>query len=203
MGNVRENFNQMAHDVRNATPTVEKNQETVEETFRGNTRLYLQMLYGFEPGSAFRPPSPPFEKPLYTRSRWEGITSPFAVLFVAMLSFGYGASMTSHTSDTNAVAGSTNSPDMETTSKTNTANVPNASQDHGNQVAKYVVDPDGAKHFTLTAMQVMWEVIGITAAPMTLSRKLMASMNPSWWIHDQEFRNISRRPGPTLRTLSS
>jgi len=39
------------------------------------------------------------------------------------------------------------------------ANVPNATQSYGNQLAKYVADPDGAKHFTFTAKQVMWEPV--------------------------------------------
>ncbi len=37
------------------------------------------------------------------------------------------------------------------------ANVPDATQQYGNQPAKFVMDPDGAKHFTLTAEQVMWQ----------------------------------------------
>jgi FtsP/CotA-like multicopper oxidase with cupredoxin domain len=39
-----------------------------------------------------------------------------------------------------------------------TSNVPNATAQYGNQPAKYVTDADGAKHFTMTAKQVMWEV---------------------------------------------
>lgn len=38
-------------------------------------------------------------------------------------------------------------------------NVPNATQWSGGQPAKYTLDADGAKHFTLTAQQVMWEVV--------------------------------------------
>jgi FtsP/CotA-like multicopper oxidase with cupredoxin domain len=41
---------------------------------------------------------------------------------------------------------------------TSTSNVPNATAQYGNQPAKYVLDSDGAKHFTMTAKQVMWEV---------------------------------------------
>lgn len=37
------------------------------------------------------------------------------------------------------------------------ANVPAATQSFGNQVAPFVWDQDGAKHFTFTAQQVMWE----------------------------------------------
>ncbi len=37
--------------------------------------------------------------------------------------------------------------------------VPNATQWSGGQPAKYTLDADGAKHFTLTAQQVMWEVV--------------------------------------------
>jgi FtsP/CotA-like multicopper oxidase with cupredoxin domain len=46
-----------------------------------------------------------------------------------------------------------------TSSSTAPANVPNATQEYGGQLATYVVDPDGAKHFSFTAEQVMWEVI--------------------------------------------
>ncbi len=137
-------------------------------TLSEGTRSYLQKLNGYndyEPEPNIRLSS---EKPVYTRSWWKGITSPVAVLFVAvvvlvaMLSFGYGASITSHpscgTTATSSSTGSTDTMGATTSSNTNTANVPNATQEYGNQLAKYVVDPDGAKHFTFTAMQVMWEV---------------------------------------------
>lgn len=39
------------------------------------------------------------------------------------------------------------------------AHVPDATQQYGNQPAKYVIDADGAKHFTLTAEQVMWQPV--------------------------------------------
>jgi FtsP/CotA-like multicopper oxidase with cupredoxin domain len=37
--------------------------------------------------------------------------------------------------------------------------VPAATQSYGNQVAQFVWDSDGAKHFTFTAKQVMWEPV--------------------------------------------
>jgi manganese oxidase len=41
---------------------------------------------------------------------------------------------------------------------TSTSNTSNSTAQYGNQPAKYVTDSDGAKHFTMTAKQVMWEV---------------------------------------------
>lgn len=38
-------------------------------------------------------------------------------------------------------------------------NVPDATQSFGNQPAKFVLDADGAKHFTFTAEQVMWQPV--------------------------------------------
>jgi FtsP/CotA-like multicopper oxidase with cupredoxin domain len=39
------------------------------------------------------------------------------------------------------------------------ANVPDATQQYGNQPARFVIDADGAKHFTLTAEQVLWQPV--------------------------------------------
>lgn len=102
---------------------------------------------------------------------WRGIGSPIGILFlsailmVALLSFSVGASYTStptsgttSASSSSSSSGSSSMP-MGNTAATPAANVPNATQSYGGQPAKYVVDPDGAKHFTLTAMEVMWEPV--------------------------------------------
>jgi len=86
------------------------------------------------------------------------------VLMVALLSFGVGATLTStSTNGTAATAGSSSTSDSSmntgSTSAPAPANVPNATQSYGNQLLPYTVDPDGAKHFTMTAEQVMWEVV--------------------------------------------
>jgi FtsP/CotA-like multicopper oxidase with cupredoxin domain len=99
-----------------------------------------------------------------------GITSPLAVVFIAvvlmvgLLAYGLGASMTSSptSGSSPATASSTNSSDSMNTSSTQTTpapNVPNATQNSGNQLLAYSIDPDGTKHFTMTAKQVMWEVV--------------------------------------------
>src|SRR6266849_1165977 len=154
----------MTIDKKDTSTAFEKTPDTVKETLSESTRLYLQQLNSYEPAGAKYSPS---ETPLLKRSWWRGITSPLAVLFiaivvmVALVFYGFGASATSQPSNTNTASSNTSSTNMGTTSSTNTntANVPNATQDYGNQPARYVIDPDGAKHFTLTAMQVMWEPV--------------------------------------------
>lgn len=98
---------------------------------------------------------------------WNGFVSPVVALFIAvvlmasLVSFGIGATLTSDANANGAASSSTSdSSSMGTTSTTPApANVPDATQDYGNQLAHYVIDPDGAKHFTFTAEQVMWEVV--------------------------------------------
>jgi len=143
----------------------DKDPATVEESLDQSTRSYLQRLNSYEPQTPKRPFDGP---PVTTVSWWRGITSPLAVLFiavvvmVALVFYGFGASgRASQSSSTNTASSNTNSSSMGTTSSTNPtpSNVPNATQDYGNQLATYTIDPDGAKHFTLTAMQVMWEPV--------------------------------------------
>jgi manganese oxidase len=97
-----------------------------------------------------------------------GILIISIILMVSLVSYGVGASMvktsSSDTTVSNSTTTSTSSSDMgmgSSSSSTTTANanVPNATQNYGNQLAKYVIDPDGAKHFTFTAKQVMWEAV--------------------------------------------
>ena len=110
------------------------------------------------------------KEPRARRGLWKSIVSPIGVLFmsvvlmVALLSFGVGATLTStSTNGTAATAGSSSTSDSSmnsgSTSAPAPANVPNATQSYGNQLLPYTVDPDGAKHFTMTAEQVMWEVV--------------------------------------------
>src|SRR2546428_4460909 len=98
---------------------------------------------------------------------WWSTSSPFVVPFIAFLIIaslllaGIGISL-SNPSNTSSANGSTASSgsmsDQSNTAATPAPNVPNATQNYGNQPAQYVVDSDGAKHFTFTAEQVMWEV---------------------------------------------
>jgi FtsP/CotA-like multicopper oxidase with cupredoxin domain len=104
---------------------------------------------------------------------WRGSTSPLVIsilsimVMIALISFSIGSSVTvssgskastssSSSSDTSSSSGTSMSNSATTPT---TANVPNATQSFGNQPAKYVIDKDGAKHFTLTAQQVMWEPV--------------------------------------------
>ena len=105
---------------------------------------------------------------------WRGVASPLGILFlsiivmVAILFFSIGSSMvggnnsSASTGDTTAAnntsASSSSSMSMNSTA-TATTNVPAATQSYGNQPAKYVLDADGARHFTLTAKQVMWSPV--------------------------------------------
>lgn len=108
------------------------------------------------------------------RATWKTrATSPVAgvvlaiLVIVGLLGYGVGAAIngsgasgTSTTPTSSSAAGTMAS--MGSTSgstSTSTTNIPNATQNVGGQEAEYTVDPDGAKHFTFTAQQVMWEVV--------------------------------------------
>ncbi|WP_052889594.1 multicopper oxidase family protein [Thermogemmatispora carboxidivorans] len=112
---------------------------------------------------------------------WRRIIAPLAVLvaallvMVAVLSFGLGSTLASGGGATSS-ASSDQSATMSGMSNMNTgsqdadatatvAALPRATQSQGNQLATYVRDPDGAKHFTLTAEQVLWEVVKGTWVP--------------------------------------
>ncbi len=58
-----------------------------------------------------------------------------------------------------ASASSSGMPGMGQTSAPTQPSVPAATQSFGNQMAQFVWDTDGAKHFTFTAKQVMWEPV--------------------------------------------
>ncbi|HEX6540434.1 MAG TPA: multicopper oxidase domain-containing protein [Ktedonobacterales bacterium] len=113
----------------------------------------------------------------HPKSVSRGLLSPRGILVMSLIilftlaSFGLGAALNNRgTSNTNpAGASSSNSSDSgqsgmagmgsSASSQQGTANVPDATQQYGNQPAKYVLDKDGAKHFTLTAQQVMWQPV--------------------------------------------
>lgn len=110
------------------------------------------------------------KEPPARRRWWNDIVSPVVVLsmtvilVVAMLSFDLGASFSRTPANgpaATASSSSTTNSSMNTGSAATPApaNVPNATQSYGNQLLPYTLDPDGAKHFTMTAEQVMWEVV--------------------------------------------
>ncbi len=80
-------------------------------------------------------------------------------LLVGMVAInGARASSAPARSASGTSSGSHTMSGMSTSTGSN-ANVPNATQDFGNQPAKYTLDRDGAKHFTFMAEQVMWEPV--------------------------------------------
>jgi FtsP/CotA-like multicopper oxidase with cupredoxin domain len=100
-----------------------------------------------------------------TPTTWAGrIASPLgaltiaALLFVRIAGYGLGAAARSGSSGTPAPsASSTSGMGMGGGAPTSTpANVPEATQQYGDQPATFTTDSDGAKHFTFTAEQVMW-----------------------------------------------
>ncbi len=106
------------------------------------------------------------EHPSATRSH---LLSPSGLLMIAVVavlilgSLGVGAALNNRTSSSPSASSSTTNNASDGMSgmgsQQTTANVPDATQQHGNQPAKYVMDKDGAKHFTLTAQQVMWQPV--------------------------------------------
>src|SRR5262249_3153212 len=96
------------------------------------------------------------------RTWGQRITSPggasaiVALLIVGLIGYGIGAApggspaapQPKDTSMTSPIAPATTSPAE-----------PNASQQYGHRLAKFFLDADGAKHFPLSAQQVMWESV--------------------------------------------
>ena len=146
----------MANEEKNATPTLDKKEEHAPAPAPAQEATN---------GTVFV--NRPHTQTVAQGHWWQGFVSPVGALFIAIIlmaslvSFGIGASLTSNANaNGNASSSSNSSSNTGTTSATPApANVPNATQDYGNQLAHYVVDPDGAKHFTFTAEQVMWEVV--------------------------------------------
>jgi FtsP/CotA-like multicopper oxidase with cupredoxin domain len=96
------------------------------------------------------------------RSWGRRIVSPLGALaIVSLLTValgGYALGAAGHGSSNYTSASSSSGMSMGSSSATST-NVPNATQDYGSQPARYVMDNDGAKHFTFTAKQVMWQPV--------------------------------------------
>lgn len=96
-----------------------------------------------------------------------GILVLSLILVVALGSFGLGAALNNRSAATSGSTATTGSGGdtsgmgmaMGSTNNQTAAHVPDATQPYGNQPAKYVMDKDSVKHFTLTAQQVMWQPI--------------------------------------------
>ncbi len=85
------------------------------------------------------------------------------VVLVAVLCYGVGFMMASSAQSANG-SGASSSSGSSSMSMGSSSNVvtaaPDATQKYGDQLATYTRDADGAKHFTFTAQQVMWDVTG-------------------------------------------
>jgi len=114
-----------------------------------------------------RPIAARYTTPPRSDAGWWGPASPFVIPLIAFLVMGsllgFGVGVTAMTkggyNSASSSSSSSSSMGMANSSNTDTSNVPVATQTTGGQPAKFVVDADGAKHFTLTAKQVMWEPI--------------------------------------------
>ncbi len=69
---------------------------------------------------------------------------------------GGSGSSASQSSSSSSMAGMNMGSSSSSTAK---GNVPDATQQYGNQPLAYTLDQDGAKHFTMTAQQVMWSPV--------------------------------------------
>lgn len=78
-----------------------------------------------------------------------------ALIIVASYSLGVVQASGNTTSTPSTMAMSSSNSNTNATN----AKVPLATQTHGNQPATFTTDSDGAKHFTMTAEQVMWEAV--------------------------------------------
>lgn len=151
----------------------------------------------------------PLRRPVTQQVRRHSPLSPaivfsvFAIIMVGLLGIGIGAtvsstppaastssssgtSATTNTSSNTSSSSSTSGASMSmgsTSGSTSTANVPAATLSYGGLPATYVTDPDGAKHFTFTAEQVMWQ-------PVKGSQRILA-----WTINGMV-------PGPAIHVVA-
>jgi FtsP/CotA-like multicopper oxidase with cupredoxin domain len=157
----------------NTTPLMDRpDQESGPKTTQAHQAAQLEQT------------TPPIQPPMTRRVTRSWQPSPgvvftiFALILVGMLGIGIGATVAA-TPTTSAPASSVSSTSNTSASSSNSSsnttggmegmggviatstptNVPNATQNYGNQLATYTIDPDGAKHFTLTAEQVMWQPV--------------------------------------------
>jgi FtsP/CotA-like multicopper oxidase with cupredoxin domain len=130
------------------------------------------------PGASSFPSSRYYKRYVRRQSLWQVIVSPFGVLsmavilMVALLSFGIGASAANGAYGTPSTASNSSSSATNTgsTQPTPAASIPDATRSYGNQILPYTIDHDGAKHFTMTAEQVMWEVVkGVRVLAWTIN----------------------------------
>ncbi len=110
---------------------------------------------------------------LWDEHIWRRLTMPLTFIVVVAIALsgtlGYalgqfvsggsasGANATQSTSSSSSsMAGMNMGASSSATTK---GNVPDATQQYGNQPLAYTLDKDGAKHFTMTAQQVMWSPV--------------------------------------------
>ena len=108
-----------------------------------------------------------------------GIASLIGVVLVGLLGYGIG---TARASGQDSSSGQPSGSGMTMNTDPSTANVPVATQTEGAQPLAFTTDSDGAKHFTMTAEQVMW-------SPVKGQRVLAWTLN-------------GMVPGPTLHAVA-
>ncbi|HET9111356.1 MAG TPA: multicopper oxidase domain-containing protein [Ktedonobacterales bacterium] len=110
---------------------------------------------------------------LWDERIWKRLTLPMtlivviAVALAGSLGFAMGqfinggsSNRSGATQTSSSNTSSSGSMSMGSSSSSGSAStVPDATQPYGNQPLAYTIDPDGAKHFTMTAEQVMWSPV--------------------------------------------
>ncbi|HZC05360.1 MAG TPA: multicopper oxidase domain-containing protein [Ktedonobacterales bacterium] len=109
---------------------------------------------------------------LWDERLWKRLTLPLTLIVVVAIalagSVGFAMGQFIHGGSTNGSTATQSSSSSSSSGSMNmgsssssgaTASVPDATQPYGNQPLAYTVDPDGAKHFTMTAQQVMWSPV--------------------------------------------
>ncbi len=89
------------------------------------------------------------------------VTSPAAAAFLVVLVVVglLNLALFSSNVGTSSPTISSSSSSSQTNTQAAVSSVPDATQTYGAQPAKYALDADGAKHFTFTAEQVMWQPV--------------------------------------------
>ncbi len=89
-----------------------------------------------------------------------GIASIIGVVLVGLLGYGIGTAQANGAADNSGQQTSGSGMNMGGSNTSSApANVPVATQTEGAQPLAYTIDSDGAKHFTMTAEQVMWSPV--------------------------------------------
>lgn len=146
-----------------STAVVEPPQDDEPHTTNGHTPRYQQpaIATGSRAGSSMSLWDQVIVKQLALPVT---IVVTVAALLAGTLGFALGSIVNggAKTVATTSSSGSTSMSGMSgmgSSSTTASGSVPDATQQYGNQLLAYTMDPDGYKHFTMTAQQVMWQPV--------------------------------------------